>query len=72
MKAAYADLGLTTPTEVAAHYTITISPPAVGAPPGFTAVATPSGQQVTDHCGVLAIDQAGTKTAGGVPKAECW
>lgn len=70
--AAYADLGLATPPDVAARYTITISPPASGAPPGFTAVATPSGQQLKDSCGVLRIDQAGRKTANNQERAQCW
>lgn len=68
--ASYAALSMTTPVEVSPYYTIAV----VGAasPPTFSVTATPTGAQVGERCGVLAIDQAGNKTAGGVARADCW
>jgi type IV pilus assembly protein PilE len=64
-----AALGLATPADIAPHYAITITVPT---PNTFIARATPSGAQAKDKCGVLAIDQAGAKTAGSVARADCW
>jgi type IV pilus assembly protein PilE len=39
---ALTDLGLTTPTTVAQHYTVTVEPATATTPPSFTVVATPT------------------------------
>lgn len=57
-------LSLTTPTEVAKFYALTVTPAAATTPPSFTIVATPTGSQVTD--GALTLDNLGAKTRDGV------
>ena len=69
---AYADtvaaLNVPAPAEIANRYTVTIA--AVAGPPAtFTVTATPSGAQASDRCGVMTIDQTGTKGAAGT---RCW
>ena len=60
-----ATLSMTTPTDVAAYYTIAVSAQA-GPPPSFTVTATPTGSQVQDLGGVaLTISNAGVKTPAG-------
>jgi type IV pilus assembly protein PilE len=68
----YADtvaaLNVPAPAEIANRYTVTIV--AVAGPPAtFTVTATPSGPQSDDRCGVLTIDQTGTK---GAATTRCW
>ncbi len=55
-------LSMTTPSEVSSYYTITIAATS-GAPPTFTATATPIAgtSQVSD--GALSINNAGVKTS---------
>lgn len=54
-----ATLGVTAPTDVSDHYTISVSVPA-GTPPSFTITATPtSARQTAD--GALTLDSDGTK-----------
>jgi type IV pilus assembly protein PilE len=53
------DLNLSTPRELANRYSfaiVTAGPPAV-----FTIVATPTGSQLGDRCGDMAIDQTGRR-----------
>lgn len=57
-----AELGYTTPTEVAPYYNIGLVAPA-GNPPSFTITATAIGKQVSD--GNLTIDNLGKKTRAG-------
>jgi type IV pilus assembly protein PilE len=58
-------LNMTTPTDVAANYTITVAALA-GPPPSFTITATPTGNQVNDLGGVaLTITNSGAKTPSG-------
>ena len=68
---AYADsvttLSMTTPAEVAANYTFTIT--SVVTPPSFTITATPTGNQINDSCGTLTLDSAGAKTP---TTGKCW
>lgn len=60
-----AALRMTTPTDVAAHYTITISATG-GPPPSFTITAAPIGAQVKDLGGAsLTIDSSGAKSPAG-------
>lgn len=67
-------LNMTTPTDVSAHYNITITN--VGtAPPTYTINAEPTGAQATNdtQCGTVSIDQAGTKSESGTGSvSECW
>jgi type IV pilus assembly protein PilE len=44
---ALTDLGLTVPTTVAQHYTVTVEPSAATTPPSFTVVATPTSSAQT-------------------------
>lgn len=60
-----ATLNMTTPSDVAAYYTIQIALQA-GPPPSFSITATPTGTQTRDLGGVaLTIDNAGAKTPTG-------
>jgi type IV pilus assembly protein PilE len=61
-----ATLNMTTPSDVAASYTITIAT-ASGPPPSFTVTATPTGSQVQDLGGAaLTLSNTGAKTPVGV------
>lgn len=63
-------LNMNTPSDVSAYYTIAITGSnAAGTPPTFTATATPTGVQQSDHCGTLSIDNTGKKDAGA---SGCW
>ena len=66
--ATLANVGVAVPTAVATHYTLALELVA-GPPPGFSLVATPVGNQARERCGVLRIDQSGTK---GADAAGCW
>lgn len=66
--AALANVGVAVPAAVSNHYTVTLELEA-GPPPGFSVVATPKGSQASERCGVLSIDQTGTK---GADKTGCW
>ena len=58
-------LNLTTPSDVAAYYTIQIAVQA-GPPPSFSLTATPTGTQIKDLGGAaLTIDSAGAKAPAG-------
>ena len=62
-------LGLTIPSNVSAHYSlsmVTVNDP----PPSFTLTATPQGAQSSEPCGTLTITNAGVKTASGT--GSCW
>jgi type IV pilus assembly protein PilE len=63
-----ADIGIAAPTNVAAHYTLTLTVPA-GNPPSFTLTAAPNGNQASEPCGTLGIDNVGAKTAA---TSGCW
>ncbi len=67
-----AALGVTPPAGLSNFYLVEMDPPVnTGtAPPTFEIVATPIGAQASDKCGVLRLDQAGTKRADGV--GSCW
>jgi type IV pilus assembly protein PilE len=68
-----AALGMTAPNNVASKYNLTISASSVaGSPPTFTVVATPTGGQSGERCGVLSINQQGAKTASGGTSDQCW
>lgn len=54
-------LNLAVPAKVDSTYAVNILP-AVGPPPGFTAIATPRAGTPQAADGALSIDQAGTKT----------
>lgn len=62
-----AELGLADPSVLTGRYTLTIEAPAEARPPSFRIVATPEGPQAGDACGVLVLDQAGTREPAG-----CW
>ncbi len=66
--ATVAALNMTTPADIAARYTVAIAVVA-GPPAGFQVSATPISVQATDRCGLLAIDQAGNRTA---LTTRCW
>src|SRR5437899_3232637 len=57
-------LNLVPPSNVSANYTIDTAPKAGTTPPGFTVTATPILNQLARDtaCGILTIDEAGTKT----------
>ncbi len=63
-----AALNMGIPPELAIRYTFAIAVNA-GPPLTYTVSATPTGPQAHDRCGVIAIDQAGNKTAGAT---RCW
>lgn len=60
------DTGASVPPSAAGAYQFTVTPGA-GAVPGFVASAIPQGQQATDRCGTLAINQANIRLP-----AQCW
>ena len=60
-----ATLNMTTPTDVAAAYTIAVAV-AAGPPPTFTITATPKGDQIKDLSGAaLTVTNSGAKTPAG-------
>ena len=63
-----ADLGLTAPAAVAAHYTITIT--GASTPPQFTITADPSASSVQSADGILTMTHTGEKKrlVGGTDK----
>jgi len=66
----YADsnttLGVSTPTEVASYYTVTVTADNTQTPPTHLVTATPIG-------GTLTYSQAGVKTKSGTGSvADCW
>lgn len=67
-------LGLTAPTDVSAHYSISITN--IGtAPPTYTITAAPTGAQAANdtQCGSVSIDQTGAKSITGTGSvASCW
>jgi type IV pilus assembly protein PilE len=61
-----ADLNLALPSEIAAHYLVTVTPAA--APPSFSVTATAVGGQAADQgCTALTLTNTGAKTP-----ARCW
>jgi type IV pilus assembly protein PilE len=62
------DIGIPVPTKVAANYTLTLE---VGTalPPTYTLTAEPTGNQATEKCGTMTLNQAGAKTAA---TDRCW
>ena len=68
-------LGVSTPSDVSTYYSpITIvAVNTAGAPPSFTITATPKAgtAQVSDQCGILSIDNTGSKTTS-TGAAGCW
>jgi type IV pilus assembly protein PilE len=68
-------LSITLPTSVTQWYDVTVSAPATttAAPvPTFTVQAAPKGNQATDSCGTLIIDQNGSKTTSPSTTSGCW
>lgn len=63
-----AALNVAAPADVAARYNVAIAVVA-GPPAGFQVTATPIGNQATDRCGPMTIDQAGNRTAAAL---RCW
>lgn len=57
-------LNVTTPSDVAAHYTVTIGPSAPTTPPSYTITATPT-SAVQSADGTLTLDHQGNKTRNG-------
>lgn len=75
----YADsnttLGVSTPTEVASYYTVTVTADNAQTPPTHLVTATPKGSQLSQDskCGTLTYSQAGVKTKSGTGSvANCW
>ena len=66
--ASLVDIGIPTPSNVAAAYDIAASA-AAATPPAFVLTATPKSEQALERCGTLSIDQNGTKTAA---VNGCW
>lgn len=62
------ELSVSTPTNVAKHYTITLEANA-GPPLAFTVTAAPKGDQTKDKCGTMTLNQSGAKTAA---TGSCW
>lgn len=68
-------LGITTPSEVSANYTVTVTADNAATPPSYTVRAAPIGTQLSRDtlCGTLTLDQAGTKGESGTgTPADCW
>lgn len=61
-------LNMPVSAQIAERYTVAIAVVA-GPPATFQVTATPAGPQLGDRCGVMTINQAGNRTAGG---ARCW
>lgn len=59
----------TAPSDVAPYYTIAIAVDA-GPPPTYSLTAAPTGTQVTDGCGSLTLNSAGTKSSSS--GTNCW
>jgi type IV pilus assembly protein PilE len=57
-------LNVTTPSDVAAHYNVTIGPSAPTTPPSYTITATPT-SAVQSADGTLTLDHQGNKTRNG-------
>lgn len=57
-------LSITTPPDVAAHYTITVAPDTPATPPSYTITATPSSSAQSAD-GALTLDHQGGKTRAG-------
>lgn len=73
--ATLAALSMSTPSEVSANYTITVTADNAAAPPTYTITATPTGTQLSrdTKCGAVTISQAGTKGENGTGTvADCW
>ncbi len=66
--ATLSDLGVPLPARVSSAYDITLTLTS-GPPQTYTITAAPRGDQSTEACGTLSINQAGTKTAA---KTSCW
>lgn len=67
-------LNMTPPTDVSAHYGITITNVST-TPPTYTINAVPAGAQATNDtkCGTVSINQAGTKGKTGTGTVgDCW
>jgi type IV pilus assembly protein PilE len=62
-------LGMTIPTNVSAHYTVTLATNNA-APPSYTVTAVPAGAQAADPCGTLSITQSGARSRTGT--GTCW
>jgi len=67
--ATVAALNMTTPANVDAKYTISLTVP-TSTPPSFTITATPKGDQTAEPCGTLTLNDSGAKTASGT--GACW
>lgn len=65
--ASTAELNISVPAGVTAHYTVTMAAPAI-TPPSFTVTATPKPGQDKDKCGTMTLNNAGAKT----PATGCW
>ena len=65
--ASTSELGVTVPSSLTGHYTVTVTAPVGAVPPTFMILATPSGSQASDRCGTLSVDQAGARLPSG-----CW
>ena len=65
---------ITLPSDVSAHYTVTVAVNNAATPPTFTVTAVPTGKQATNDagCGTLTYDNTGTKTASAGTVANCW
>lgn len=57
-------LNVTTPSDVAAHYSVTVAPTAPTTPPSYTITATPASTAQTAD-GALTLDNQGNKTRAG-------
>lgn len=58
-----------TPSDVAPHYTVTITVDG-GPPPGFSLQAAPIGSQTSDSCGTLTLTSTGAKVSSS--GSNCW
>lgn len=61
------ELGVSSPAALTGKYALSVEAATGATPPTFRIIATPAGQQSVDRCGVLSIDQAGTRLP-----AACW
>lgn len=65
------ELGVAVPTSVSSFYTVTVtSTNSATTLSSFTVTATPISSQAVDTCGILTVNQAGTRTPA--TPSNCW
>ncbi len=63
-------LGMTIETKISTYYDVTLATDNTTTPITFLITATPKSAQSSETCGILTLNQVGTKTASGT--GSCW